>query len=159
MLAFLIFPVGFFTTFNTDTVQKLFSFGTAFGWFGLVAIIPYLILNIPIKGKKLSTSITSKVATSFTKTVATTGLNSIPYFSGEYYLEAESDILEMQSSNGIFEIFKNGRLLSIILTPLAMISLLNMPEGKYWTVRFLEYDLIFGRVDKLSMVFGYIYKS
>lgn len=124
MLAFLIYPVGYFTTFNTNTVEKIFSFGLTYGWFGLVAIIPYLILNIPIRGKKLSTFITSKVATTITRTVATTGLNSIPYFSGEYFLEAESDIIEMQSSNGIFVIFKKGRLLSIILTPLAMISLL-----------------------------------
>ena len=53
-----------------------------------------------------------------------------------------------------------GRLKSsymLFLPVLAMYSLLNMPEGKYWTVRFLEYDLIFGRVDKLSMVFGYIF--
>jgi multicomponent Na+:H+ antiporter subunit D len=45
----------------------------------------------------------------------------------------------------------------LFLPVLAMYSLLNMPEGKYWTVRFLEYDLIFGRVDRLSMVFGYIF--
>jgi len=32
-----------------------------------------------------------------------------------------------------------------------------MPEGKYWIVNFLDYDLIFGRVDRLSMVFGYIF--
>ena len=53
-----------------------------------------------------------------------------------------------------------GRLKSaymLFLPVFAMYSLLNMPEGKYWTVRFLEYDLIFGRVDKLSMVFGYIF--
>jgi len=43
------------------------------------------------------------------------------------------------------------------LPVLAFISLLNMPEGKYWIVGFLEYNLIFGRVDKLSMVFGYIF--
>lgn len=51
--------------------------------------------------------------------------------------------------------FKSAYML--FLPVLAFISLLNMPEGKYWIVRFLEYDLIFGRVDKLSMVFGYIF--
>ena len=53
-----------------------------------------------------------------------------------------------------------GRLKSaymLLLPVLAMCSLLNMPEGRYWTIRFLEYDLIFGRVDRLSMVFGYIF--
>ena len=53
-----------------------------------------------------------------------------------------------------------GRLKSaymLFLPVLAIVSLLNMPEGKYWIVRFLEYDLILGRVDKLSMVFGYVF--
>jgi multicomponent Na+:H+ antiporter subunit D len=45
----------------------------------------------------------------------------------------------------------------LFLPVLALFSLLNMPEGKYWIVRFLEYDLILGRVDKLSLVFGYIF--
>ena len=45
----------------------------------------------------------------------------------------------------------------LMLPVLGFIDLIIMPEGKYWIVRFLEYDLIFGRVDKLSMVFGYIF--
>ncbi len=56
--------------------------------------------------------------------------------------------------------FFRGRLKSgymLFLPVLAMVSLFQMPEGKYWIVRFLEYDLIFGRVDRLSMVFGYIF--
>ena len=56
--------------------------------------------------------------------------------------------------------FFRGRLKSaymLFLPVLAMVSLFHMPEGKYWIVRFLEYDLIFGRVDRLSMVFGYIF--
>jgi multicomponent Na+:H+ antiporter subunit D len=43
------------------------------------------------------------------------------------------------------------------LPVLAFIDLLHMPGGTYWIVRFLDQDLIFGRVDRLSMVFGYIF--
>jgi multicomponent Na+:H+ antiporter subunit D len=32
-----------------------------------------------------------------------------------------------------------------------------MPEGKYWIIRVLDFDLIFVRADRLSMVFGYIF--
>jgi multicomponent Na+:H+ antiporter subunit D len=46
----------------------------------------------------------------------------------------------------------------MLLLPIAtFITLVEMPEGKYWIVHVLDYDLIFGRVDKLSMVFGYIF--
>ena len=53
-----------------------------------------------------------------------------------------------------------GRLKSaylLLLPTLALANLLWMPAGTYWVVRFLEYDLIFGRVDKLSLAFGYIF--
>jgi len=53
-----------------------------------------------------------------------------------------------------------GRLKSaymLVLPVLAFAILVKMPEGKYWVVRILDYDLIFGRVDRLSMVFGYIF--
>jgi len=56
--------------------------------------------------------------------------------------------------------FFKGKLKSaylLLLPAAALINLLAMPEGKYWIVRFLEYNLIFGRVDKLSLVFGYIF--
>lgn len=46
----------------------------------------------------------------------------------------------------------------IILLPcLAFFNLMNMPEGVGWVVNFWEYQLTFARVDKLSMVFGYIF--
>ena len=45
----------------------------------------------------------------------------------------------------------------LLLPVLAFVDLLYMPSGKYWIVPFLNYDLIFGRVDKLSMVFGYVF--
>lgn len=56
--------------------------------------------------------------------------------------------------------FLKGRLKSafmLLLPFLALITLFNMPEGKYWLVNLLDCDLIFGRVDRLSMVFGYIF--
>jgi multicomponent Na+:H+ antiporter subunit D len=45
----------------------------------------------------------------------------------------------------------------ILIPVIAFIDLLNMPEGKYWIYNFLGYDLVFGRVDKLSMCFGYVF--
>jgi multicomponent Na+:H+ antiporter subunit D len=45
----------------------------------------------------------------------------------------------------------------LLLPVIASICLLNMHEGAYWVVNFLGYDLIFGRVDKLSLAFGYIF--
>jgi len=45
-----------------------------------------------------------------------------------------------------------------LLIPLiAFIDLLYMPKGTYWVYNFLGYDLILGRVDKLSMCFGYVF--
>ena len=45
----------------------------------------------------------------------------------------------------------------LFLPVLTFVDLLYMSGGKYWIVRFLNFDLIFGRVDKLSMVFGYVF--
>lgn len=45
----------------------------------------------------------------------------------------------------------------LLLPVVAFANLLNVPEGMHWVVRFLDYDLVFGRVDRLSMVFGYIF--
>jgi len=60
----------------------------------------------------------------------------------------------------IFVPIMRGRLKSaymLILPILAFIALLKMPDGKYWTMNFLNFQLIFARVDNLSMVFGYIF--
>jgi multicomponent Na+:H+ antiporter subunit D len=60
----------------------------------------------------------------------------------------------------LFVPFLRGKLKSafmLFLPVLAFAILMNMPEGKYWIVKFLGNDLIFGRVDRLSMVFGYIF--
>lgn len=46
----------------------------------------------------------------------------------------------------------------MLLMPItAFTVLLLMPEGHHWTVRFLDYHLILGRIDRLSRVFGFIF--
>jgi multicomponent Na+:H+ antiporter subunit D len=46
----------------------------------------------------------------------------------------------------------------MLLLPLAAFYvLLTVPEGVHWQFRLLDYDLILGRVDRLSRVFGYIF--
>ncbi len=45
----------------------------------------------------------------------------------------------------------------LLLPVLAFYILVTIPEGKHWVVRLLDYDLIFGRIDRLSLVFGYIF--
>jgi len=60
----------------------------------------------------------------------------------------------------LFVPFIRGRLKSaymLLLPSFVFMTLLNMPEGKYWIVKVLDYSLVFGRVDRLSMVFGYIF--
>ena len=56
--------------------------------------------------------------------------------------------------------FFKGRLKSVYLLgvpALVFLDLLCMPEGKYWIVPFLNYELVLGRVDKLSMAFGTVF--
>ncbi|PJB39592.1 MAG: Na(+)/H(+) antiporter subunit D [Deltaproteobacteria bacterium CG_4_9_14_3_um_filter_44_9] len=53
-----------------------------------------------------------------------------------------------------------GRLKSIYLLLLPVVSfinLLNIPEGTHWVVRFLDYELVFGRIDRLSLLFAYVF--
>ncbi|HJN02341.1 MAG: Na(+)/H(+) antiporter subunit D [Nitrospinota bacterium] len=45
----------------------------------------------------------------------------------------------------------------LIVPAIGLLNLFIMPEGTYWIVNFLDYKIIFGKVDKLSMVFGYIF--
>jgi len=40
---------------------------------------------------------------------------------------------------------------------LGLINLINIGEGTHWVVGFLDYRLVFGRVDRLSLLFGYIF--
>lgn len=45
----------------------------------------------------------------------------------------------------------------LLLPVVAFATLVKMPLGEYWVLHVLDFNLIFGRVDKLSMVFGYIF--
>ncbi len=54
----------------------------------------------------------------------------------------------------------SGRLKSIwmlLLPIIGFITLNTTPAGNHWAYQFLDYDLILGRVDRLSLVFGYIF--
>jgi len=46
---------------------------------------------------------------------------------------------------------------SLLLPILAFLSLLNLPDGTSCVYHFLDYDLVFCRVDRLSTIFGYIF--
>ncbi len=48
-------------------------------------------------------------------------------------------------------------LLQVLVPVVAFVDLLYMPEGTYWIYQFLGFELILGRVDKLSMCFGYVF--
>ena len=53
-----------------------------------------------------------------------------------------------------------GRLKQIYLLALPMLAgldLLYLPNGQSWATSFLEYSLIFCRVDRLSLAFGYVF--
>lgn len=45
----------------------------------------------------------------------------------------------------------------LILPAVAFIDILYMSHGNYWVYNFLGNDLIFGKVDRLSLVFGYVF--
>jgi multicomponent Na+:H+ antiporter subunit D len=49
------------------------------------------------------------------------------------------------------------QIVQLIIPLIAFVDLLYMHHGTYWVYNFLGYDLILGRVDKLSMVFGYVF--
>lgn len=56
--------------------------------------------------------------------------------------------------------FLKGKLKSILmllLPVLVFVTLLRMSMGTYWMVHVLGYDLVLGRVDRLSMAFAYIF--
>ena len=46
----------------------------------------------------------------------------------------------------------------LLLIPIVgFINLISIPQGTHWVVRFMGYDLVFGKVDRLSLLFGYIF--
>ena len=51
-----------------------------------------------------------------------------------------------------------ARQLYVLTIPvIGLANILAMESGTEWTYGYLRYDLIFGQVDKLSMVFGYVF--
>ena len=56
--------------------------------------------------------------------------------------------------------FLKGRIRStylLILPILSFINLINIPEGKHGIINFLNFNIAFANVDRLSVVFGYIF--
>jgi len=49
------------------------------------------------------------------------------------------------------------QIFQLLIPTIAFIDLLFMGQGTYWTYHFLGYELIMGRVDKLSLCFGYVF--
>jgi multicomponent Na+:H+ antiporter subunit D len=48
--------------------------------------------------------------------------------------------------------------LYLLLIPVVgFINLISIPEGTHWVVRFLDWELVFGKIDRLSLLFGYIF--
>jgi multicomponent Na+:H+ antiporter subunit D len=45
----------------------------------------------------------------------------------------------------------------LLLPVLGLINLINMPNGAHWSFSFLDYDLTLVNVDRLSLIFGYIF--
>ena len=52
---------------------------------------------------------------------------------------------------------KTKSIYMLLIPAAAFYVLMNIPYGNIWTYDFWGYDLIMGRIDKLSMVFGYIF--
>ena len=56
--------------------------------------------------------------------------------------------------------FFRGKLKSaylLFLPVLGFVNLISIPEGNNWVVAFLDYNLVLGRADRLSLIFGYIF--
>ncbi len=49
------------------------------------------------------------------------------------------------------------QMFQLLIPVIAFIDLLYMGQGTYWTFHFLGYELVLGRVDKLSLCFGYVF--
>ncbi|MDW7644727.1 MAG: Na(+)/H(+) antiporter subunit D [Desulfuromonadales bacterium] len=45
----------------------------------------------------------------------------------------------------------------LLLPVLSFVNLLGLPEGSHWIVPFMGHELVLSRVDKLSLIFGYIF--
>ncbi len=45
----------------------------------------------------------------------------------------------------------------LLIPVIGFVNLISIPEGTHWVVRFLDWELVFGRIDRLSLLFGYIF--
>ncbi len=45
----------------------------------------------------------------------------------------------------------------LLIPVVGFLNLIHIPEGTHWAVDFMGYNLVFGEVDRLSLVFGYIF--
>ncbi|MHA2503864.1 MAG: hypothetical protein ACXAE3_13475 [Candidatus Kariarchaeaceae archaeon] len=108
----------------SDFIDSITREGRQFATVGILAIIPYLILEIPFfRGKTLSQWTTYKFAPNLIESLSSNKFK-LGLLSGEYYIEEDSMMLDMSESTGFFSIFGNGRLFSILVTPLAFVSVL-----------------------------------
>ncbi|MBN2178559.1 MAG: Na(+)/H(+) antiporter subunit D [Deltaproteobacteria bacterium] len=60
----------------------------------------------------------------------------------------------------LIPLFRNRTMKSVylLILPIAsFINLISIPEGSHFVVPFLEYDLTFARIDRLSLIFGYVF--
>jgi multicomponent Na+:H+ antiporter subunit D len=45
----------------------------------------------------------------------------------------------------------------LLIPVVGFLNLINIPQGTHWVVSFLDFDVVFGKVDRLSLLFGYIF--
>jgi len=60
----------------------------------------------------------------------------------------------------LIPLIKNGtikRAYMLLLPVISLINLLHIPSGSHFIVNFLDYNLVFAKVDRLSLLFGYIF--
>lgn len=57
-------------------------------------------------------------------------------------------------------IFLRGKIKGVWMLLLPILSFLNLlaiPEGSHWSFEFLGYEMVLGKMDRLSLIFGYIF--
>ena len=126
----IIIPVGFIIILQTlarVTVDSpglrrvIINAGAITLGYGLIAIIPYIIL-MSLRKRRITRIVTTKMAQTLVETISHSTLSSIPIFSGDYFLEENSSELYMHHNFGFFEIFRGGRLITLILLPVSIIA-------------------------------------
>ena len=46
---------------------------------------------------------------------------------------------------------------SVLITLIALVNFLCLSHGTFWHIQILEYELVFGRIDPLSYLFGLLF--